>query len=124
MANPVCRDCERSADAGACCRSCGGEIMAGALNPRFRVRRKGLPPEQRTLPQGAVPGTLAESFRAVKTCAINVAFETTDYLGLTHPFAGATVPVLPGLEFMTKPDQNDAIEGRIGLPVATPAMCQ
>ena len=52
--------------------------------------------------------------------ASDIAFETTDYLGLAHPFSGATPHVLPGPGVMTKPDQNDAIESRIGLPVATP----
>ena len=28
MANPTCRNCDRSADVGAYCGSCAGEIMA------------------------------------------------------------------------------------------------
>ena len=49
MANPTCRNCDRSADAGAYCRSCIAGIMASALNPHFRSRREKPPPEQRTL---------------------------------------------------------------------------
>ena len=52
MANPTCRTCERSADAGAYCSSCVAGIMANALNPHFRGRRKKLPSGQRTLPRG------------------------------------------------------------------------
>ena len=33
MANPTCRNCDRSADAGAYCSSCAAGIMANALNP-------------------------------------------------------------------------------------------
>ena len=33
MANPTCRNCDRSADAGAYCSSCPAAIMAKALNP-------------------------------------------------------------------------------------------
>ena len=48
-----------------------------------------------------------------------IAFETTDDLGLAHTRPGATMHVLPCPGIMAKPDQNDAIEGGIGLPVAT-----
>ena len=51
MANPTCRYCDRSADAGTYCSSCASGIMASALNPHCRGRRKELPPEQRTLPR-------------------------------------------------------------------------
>ena len=40
MANPTCRTCDRSADAGAYCSSCAAGIMATALNPHFRGRRQ------------------------------------------------------------------------------------
>ena len=40
MANPTCRNCDRSADAGAYCSSCAAGIMAKALNPSFGGRRK------------------------------------------------------------------------------------
>ena len=43
MANPTCRNRDRSADAGACCGSCAARIMASALNPHFRGWRKKLP---------------------------------------------------------------------------------
>ena len=49
MANPTCRNCDRSADAGAYCSSCATGIMDKAFNPHFRGRRKRLPPKQRTL---------------------------------------------------------------------------
>ena len=55
MANATCRNCDRSADAGAYCSSCAAGIMATALNPHFRGRRKRLPPGQRTLPRRAGP---------------------------------------------------------------------
>ena len=51
MANPICRTCDRVADAGVYCGACAAGIMASALNPHFRGRRKKLPPEQRTLPR-------------------------------------------------------------------------
>ena len=50
MANPTCRNCDRSADAGAYCSSCAAGIMASALNPRFCGRRKRIPPGPGTLP--------------------------------------------------------------------------
>ena len=55
MANPSCRTCDRSADAGAYCSSCAAGIMASALNPHFRGRRKKLPPGQGTLPRRPRP---------------------------------------------------------------------
>ena len=33
MANPTCRNCDRSADAGAYCSSCAAGILSSALNP-------------------------------------------------------------------------------------------
>ena len=48
MANPTCRNCYRAADAVTYCSSCAAGIMASALNPRFRGRRKKLPPGQGT----------------------------------------------------------------------------
>ena len=58
MANPTCRNCDRSADTGAYCSSCAAGIMASALNPHFRSRRKRLPIKQlkqRTLPRRLGP---------------------------------------------------------------------
>ena len=46
MANPTCRNCDRSADAGAYCSSCAASIMANALSSHFRGRHKKLPSEQ------------------------------------------------------------------------------
>ena len=40
MANSTCRNCDRSADAGAYCSWCAAGIMAKALNPPFRGRHK------------------------------------------------------------------------------------
>ena len=51
MANPTCRTCDRSADAGAYCSSCAAGIMATALNPHSRGRSKKLPPRSRALPR-------------------------------------------------------------------------
>ena len=39
MANPTCRNCDRSADAGAYCSTCAAGIMAIALDPHFRGSR-------------------------------------------------------------------------------------
>ena len=50
--------------------------------------------------------------------ASNLAFEATDDFSLVHSLAGATAHVCLGPDVMTKPDQDDAIEGRIGLAVA------
>ena len=55
MTNPTCRNCDRSADTGAYCSSCAAGIMASALNPHFRSRRKRLPIKQRALPQRPGP---------------------------------------------------------------------
>ena len=55
MANPTCRNCDRSADADAYCISCAAGIMANALNPHFRGRCKKLPSEQPTLPRRPGP---------------------------------------------------------------------
>ena len=55
MANPTCRNCDRSADVGAYCSSCAAGIMASALKPHFRGRSKKLPPRSRTLPQRPGP---------------------------------------------------------------------
>ena len=55
MANPTCRNCDRSADAGAYCSSCAAGIMASALNPHFRGRHKRLPPGPGTLPRWPGP---------------------------------------------------------------------
>ena len=33
MANPTCRSCDRSADAGVYCSSCAAAIMTKVLNP-------------------------------------------------------------------------------------------
>ena len=52
--------------------------------------------------------------------ASDIALETTYDLGLAHALPGAAVHVVPGSEVMTEPDQNEAIESRISLPVATP----
>ena len=60
MANPICRNCERSADAGAYCSSCAAGIMASALNPHFRDRRKRLHPGPDTLPRRPGP-TVADT---------------------------------------------------------------
>ena len=51
--------------------------------------------------------------------ASDIALETTYDLGLAHALPGAAVHVVHGSEVMTEPDQNDAIESRISLPVAT-----
>ena len=51
MANPTCRNFDRSADAGVCYSSCAAGIMASARNPHFRGRRKKLPSEQPTPPR-------------------------------------------------------------------------
>ena len=40
MANPTCRSCDRSADAGAHCSSRAAGIMATALNPFYSGRCK------------------------------------------------------------------------------------
>ena len=42
MANAKCRSCDHAA-AGAYCSSCAADIMAKALNPFSRGRRKKLP---------------------------------------------------------------------------------
>ena len=60
MANPTCRNCDRSADAGAYCSACAAGIMSSALNPHFRGRRKKLPSEQPTLPRRPGP-TVADA---------------------------------------------------------------
>ena len=52
-ANPTCRTCDRSAD--TYCSSCATGIMASALNPHFRGRRKKLLPGQGTLPRSTKP---------------------------------------------------------------------
>ncbi len=43
MANAKCRTCDHAAAAGAHCSSCAAGIMAKALDPFFRGRRKRLP---------------------------------------------------------------------------------
>ena len=50
MANPTCRNCDRSADAGAYCGSCAAAIMAKALNPFFggKWKKLGRPDAVRT----------------------------------------------------------------------------
>ena len=50
--------------------------------------------------------------------ASNIAFEATDNLTLALSVSGAATHILPGPDVMTKPDQDDAIEGRIGLAIA------
>ena len=50
--------------------------------------------------------------------ASNLAFQATDNLTLAHSISGAATHVCLGPDVMTKPDQDDAIEGRIGLAVA------
>ena len=55
IANPTCRNCDRSADAGAYCSWCAAGIMANALNPHFRGRRKELHPGQGALPRRPGP---------------------------------------------------------------------
>ena len=52
MANPTCRNCDRSADTGAYCSSCAAGIMARALNPLHGGRRKKLPELPGKLPPG------------------------------------------------------------------------
>ena len=55
MANPTCRTCDRSADAGVYRNSCAAGIMASALNTYLSGRRKRLPPGQGALPQRPRP---------------------------------------------------------------------
>ena len=55
MANPSRRNCARRTGAGTYCNSCAARIMAWALNPHFRGRRKKLPPGQGTLPRRSGP---------------------------------------------------------------------
>ena len=62
MANPRCRTCDRSADAGAYCNSCTTGIVAKAFNPFYGGRWKKLPPGQRTVPRR--PGPAAGSTSA------------------------------------------------------------
>ena len=50
MANPTCRNCNRSADAGAYCSSCAAGIMASALNPHFRQDKGHFHGDQDPLP--------------------------------------------------------------------------
>ena len=58
MANPTCRNCDRSADAGAYCSTCAAGIMAKAFNPHFRGRSKKIPPRSQALP--LPPGPTAD----------------------------------------------------------------
>ena len=51
--------------------------------------------------------------------ASDVAFETTDDLGLAQALAGPSAHVLPGPAVMAKPDHDDAIERGVCLAVAT-----
>ena len=55
MANPTCRNCDRSADDGAYCSSCAAAIMTSTINPRFHGRRKRLPSGRGTLLQRLGP---------------------------------------------------------------------
>ena len=60
MSNATCRNCDRAADAGAYCSSCAAGIMASALNPHFRGRRKKLPTGQGVLPRRPVTSFLLQ----------------------------------------------------------------
>ena len=50
--------------------------------------------------------------------ASDVAFEAAYDLGLAQALRGAATHVCPGLAIMTKPDEDDAIQSRVGLSVA------
>ena len=63
---------------------------------------------------------LVRSPEGCEDLASNVAFETTDDLGLAHSLSGTSAHIFPGPAVMAKPDHNDAIESCIGLAVATP----
>ena len=52
MANAKCRTCDHAVAAGAHCSSCAAGIMAKALDPFFRGRRKKLPSQSRPRPPG------------------------------------------------------------------------
>ena len=49
----------------------------------------------------------------------NIPLETADDLALAQSLAGAAKHVCPGAGIVTKPYQDDVVEGRIGLAVAT-----
>ena len=49
----------------------------------------------------------------------NVAFQAADDLALAQSLRGAAAHVCSGPGIVTKPDQDDAVEGRVGLAVTT-----
>ena len=91
MANAKCRTCDHAAAVGAHCSSCAAGIMAKALDPFFRGRRKKLPrpePPKASRPsaqQGLVPIT---SFTISGT-------PTADLCLKTQPFSFAFSPNPP-----------------------------
>ena len=50
----------------------------------------------------------------------DVAFETADDLGLGQPLSGAPIRVCDGTAIVAKPHENDAIESRVRLAIASP----
>ncbi len=55
MAECNCRRCRRAADDGPYCGTCAADIMAKALNPLYRVRRKKSPRPELPQPSNRSP---------------------------------------------------------------------